>query len=233
MKLKEIITFLEDKIPVDLALEFDHIGLMGDYNLNSDINSIKIFMDLLPEYDSFNENTLIITHHPPLFTPQTPTYTIHSNWDIIDGGANEALAEALELNVDDYFDNTTRIGRICKSEYTFKELEEIILNSFEEIRIVNRLDPERKLEKIGVISGFGLKNPDYIKLAKEKEVEVLISGDLCQETAILAKNLQITLIDLKHHESEVPGLFKLSSLLKELNINVEIINMNPIETVIK
>ncbi len=233
MKLKEIIAFLEDKIPVDLALEFHRVGLMRDYNLNSDINSIKIFMDLLPEYDSFNENTLIITHHPPLFTPQTPTYTIHSNWDIIDGGANEALAEALELNVDDYFDNTTRIGRICKSEYTFKELEEIILNSFEEIRIVNRLDPERKLEKIGVISGFGLKNPDYIKLAKEKEVEVLISGDLCQETAILAKNLQITLIDLKHHESEVPGLCKLSSLLKELDINVEIINMNPIETVIK
>ena len=61
MKLKKIIAFLEEKIPVNLALEFDKVGLMGNYNLDSDINSIKIFMDLLPEYDSFNENTLIIT----------------------------------------------------------------------------------------------------------------------------------------------------------------------------
>ena len=190
-------------------------------------------MDLLPEYDSFNENTLIITHHPPLFTPKTPTYTIHSNWDIIDGGANETLAEILKLEVNDYFDTTTKIGRICKSEYTFKELEEIILDNFEEIKIVNRLDSEKKLEDIGVISGFGLKNPEYIELAKEKKLDALISGDLCQETAILAKNLQITLIDLGHHESEVPGLIRLSNLVEELDIDVEIINIKPIKTVIK
>ena len=233
MKLKKIIAFLEEKIPVNLALEFDKVGLMGNYNLDSDINSIKIFMDLLPEYDSFNENTLIITHHPPLFTPKTPTYTIHSNWDIIDGGANETLAEILKLEVNDYFDTTTKIGRICKSEYTFKELEEIILDNFEEIKIVNRLDSEKKLEDIGVISGFGLKNPEYIELAKEKKLYALISGDLCQETAILAKNLQITLIDLGHHESEVPGLIRLSNLVEELDIDVEIINIKPIKTVIK
>lgn len=233
MKLKKIIAFLEEKIPVNLALEFDKVGLMGNYNLDSDINSIKIFMDLLPEYDSFNENTLIITHHPPLFTPKTPTYTIHSNWDIIDGGANETLAEILKLEVNDYFDTTTKIGRICKSEYTFKELEEIILDNFEKIKIVNRLDSEKKLEDIGVISGFGLKNPEYIELAKEKKLDALISGDLCQETAILAKNLQITLIDLGHHESEVPGLIRLSNLVEELDIDVEIINIKPIKTVIK
>ena len=57
--------------------------------------------------DNNNENTLIITHHPPLFTPKTPTYTIHSNWDIIDGGANEALANTLKLEVIDYFDKKT------------------------------------------------------------------------------------------------------------------------------
>ena len=33
---------LEEKIPVNLALEFDKVGLMGNYNLDSDINSIKI-----------------------------------------------------------------------------------------------------------------------------------------------------------------------------------------------
>ena len=76
---------------------------------------------------------------------------------------------------------------------------------------------------------FGLKNQEYIKLAKEKKLDALISGDLCQETAILAKNLQITLIDLGHHESEVPGLYQLAKLMNELNLDIEVIDKKPIE----
>ena len=227
MKLKEIISFLEEKVPTNLALDFDNVGLMGDYDLDSQINSIKIFMDLTPDFDNFNDNTLIITHHPPIFTPKTPTYTIHSNWDIIDGGANEALCETLKLDVIDYFDDKTHIGRVCKSNHSLKET---VLENFKNIRIVNNFDDHKNL-KVGVISGFGLKNPDYIKLAKKKDLDVLISSDLCQETAILAKNLNITLIDLGHHESEVPGLYELEKVINELNIDVEIIDKNPIEVI--
>lgn len=229
MKLKEIIEFLDEKVPEKLALDFDNIGLMGEYDMNVDIDSVKIFMDLWPEDDNFNDHTLIITHHPPYFKPETATYTIHSNWDIIDGGANEALAETLKLDVMDYFDSKTNIGRICKTDCTFKELKERVLNNFENVRVVNRLDDETEINLIAVISGFGLKNPEYIKLAKEKKLDVLISGDLCHDTAILAKNMQVTLIDLGHHESEVPGLYKLAKLLEELNIKTEVIDRKPIE----
>ena len=229
MKLKEIIEFLDKNIPENLALPFDNVGLMGKYDLDLDIDSIKIFMDLLPQYDEFDDHTLIVTHHPPLFEPKTPTYTIHSNWDIIDEGANDALAETLKLTVVDYFDKKTNIGRICKSNYTFKKLKEAILDNFENARAVNTIDDEKEMKNIGIISGFGLKNPEYIKLAKNQNLDLLISGDLCQETAILAKNLQITLIDLGHHESEVPGLYKLANLLNELNIAIEIIDKKPIE----
>ena len=229
MKLKEIIEFLDKNIPENLALPFDNVGLMGKYDLDLDIDSIKIFMDLLPQYDEFDDHTLIVTHHPPLFEPKTPTYTIHSNWDIIDEGANDALAETLKLTVVDYFDKKTNIGRICKSNYTFKKLKEAILDNFENARAVNTIDDEKEMKNIGIISGFGLKNPEYIKLAKNQNLDLLISGDLCQETAILAKNLQITLIDLGHHESEVPGLYRLSNLLNEMNIDIEVIDKKPIE----
>ena len=229
MKLKEIIGFLNEKIPETLALDFDDVGLMGNYDLELDISSIKIFMDLLPEDDDFNDGTLVITHHPPLFEPETPTYTIHSNWDIIDGGANEALAETLKLNVADYFDDKTKIGRICKSDYIFEELKEIISDNFNNARIVNVPDNVKEVGKIGIISGFGLKNPEYVNLARQKNLDLLISGDLCQETAILAKNLEMTLIDLGHHESEVPGLYKLEELIGEMGIDVEIVDKNPIQ----
>ena len=186
-------------------------------------------MDLLPEDDLTYENTLIITHHPPLFIPKTPTYTIHSNWDIIDGGANEALANILNLKVIDYFDDSTKIGRICKSNQTFIELKRTILDNFRNARIVNNLDDEKIIKNIGVISGFGLKNPEFIKLAKNKNLDILISGDLTQQTAILAKNLKITVIDLNHHESEVPGLYVLKDTLSELNIKMKVIDKKPIE----
>lgn len=229
MKLKEIIEFLDEKIPESLALSTDEVGLKNDYDLSQDISTIKIFMDLLIEDDLDYEDTLIITHHSPLFSPKTPTFTIHSNWDIIDGGANDALANALNLQVIDYFDEDTHIGRICKSNQKFRELKKTILDNFSNVRIVNKPDDEKIIKNIGVISGFGLKNPEYVTLAKNKNLDILISGDLTQQTAILARNLDITLIDLNHHESEVPGLYALKDSLSELDINIEIISKKPIE----
>lgn len=231
MKLKAIIEFLEKEIPKELALPNDNVGLQEDYNLNQEIKQIKIYMDLIPEFDEYCENTLNITHHPPLFKPKNPTYTIHSNWDIIIGGANEALANTLNLKVIDYFDCETRIGRICKSNYNFLQLKKIIFKNFKTARIVNKLNDEEKIEKIAIISGFGLKNPNYIKLAKNKNLNIIISGDLTHESAILAKNLGITLIDLGHHESEIPGLIYLKKLIDKLNIDNEIINEPPIEVI--
>ena len=186
-------------------------------------------MDLIPESDEFCENTLVITHHPPLFKPKIPTYTIHSNWDIIIGGANEALADTLNLKIIDYFDSETRIGRICKSNYNFLQLKEMILKNFKNVQIVNKLNDDEEIEKIAIISGFGLKNPNFIKLAKNKNLSILISGDLTHESAILAKNLGITLIDLGHHESEIPGLVYLKKIIDELNMDIEIIDEKPIE----
>ena len=231
MKLKDIIEFLESEIPNELAIQGDNIGLQDNYDLDIEINSIEIYMDLFPEDDEFLENTLIITHHPPLFKPKTPTYTIHSNWDIIKGGANESLANTLNLEVIDYFDDETKIGRICKSDYTFSQLKEIVLNNFESPRIVNSLNNIDKANKIGIISGFGLKNPNYIKLAKSKNLDILISGDLTQETAVLAKNLNIALIDLGHHSSEVPGLHRLKRTIQKINVPCEVIDKNPVEKI--
>ena len=141
------------------------------------------------------------------------------------------LAKALDLEVIDYFDDNTKIGRVCKADEKFTELKSNILMKFKNARIVNDTDDERTIRNVGIISGFGLKNPDYIKLAKAKNLDVLISGDLTHETAILAKNLKITLIDLTHHESEVSGLYALENIIKELDINTEVIDKNPIEVI--
>lgn len=229
MKLKEIIEFLDNEIPQELALSSDNIGLMGNYDLNQKITSIKIFMDLYPQDDIYPSQTLIITHHPPLFCPKTPTFTIHSNWDIIEGGANEALADTLNLKVIESFDKSTNIGRICEANLSYKELKEIILTNFNEFNIANKPDENKIIRKVAIISGFGLKKPNYIKLAKKSNLDMIISGDMTQETAILAINLNLTLIDLGHHSSEIPGLYYLKNLIGKLDIECEIINKIPME----
>ncbi len=229
MKLRKIIEFIESKVPKSLTLKSDEVGFKTDYDLDRNITSIMIYMDLLLEDDLDYDNTLIITHHPPLFIPKTPTYTLHSNWDIIEGGANDALANILKLDVVDYFDSNTKIGRICNANQKFSKLKENILDNFSDVRIVNKLDDDKLIEKVGIISGFGLKNSKYIQYSQHKNLDVLISGDLTQETAILAKTLGITLIDLNHHESEIPGLYALGELLKELDIDIEVIDKKPIE----
>ena len=91
------------------------------------------------------------------------------------------------------------------------------------------MDDEKLIKRVGIISGFGLKNPEYINLSKSKDLDILISGDLTQQTAILAKNLGVTLVDLNHHESEIPGLYALADVLKELDIDIEVIDKKPIE----
>lgn len=229
MMLKEITDFIDEKIPPELALKTDDIGFKGDYDLSEQITSIKIYMDLFKEDDNEDDGTLIITHHPPLFIPKTPTYTVHSNWDIIDGGASDELAKTLKLEVYDCLDPETNIGRICKTEMKFLEMKNIILDNFSNVRIANRPDDEKTIKKIGIISGFGLKNPDYILLSKDKKLDMLISGDMTQETAVLAKNIGITLIDLNHHESEIAGLNALANIISELNIKTEVIDKKPIE----
>ena len=67
MLLKDICKLIESKIPLKYALSSDKIGFADEYDLDLEINSVKVLMDLFKEDDDeFNEKTLIITHHPPM-----------------------------------------------------------------------------------------------------------------------------------------------------------------------
>ena len=46
---------IEKKIPKTLALDSDEVGFKREYDLEQDITSIKIYMDLLPENDVYTE----------------------------------------------------------------------------------------------------------------------------------------------------------------------------------
>ena len=227
MFANDIFNIIDELVPRKFALENDKIGYFGKTFDNSDIKNIKVMMDLFPDDDlEFNRDELVITHHPPLFMPKTPTYVVHSNWDIINGGSNDALAYYLGLKPISIFHKQTGIGRICSST---KTLDQFLAYKFgpENIRLVHDGDFDKMLRKIAIVSGYGLSNKEFIKLAKDRSVDALLSGDLNHANAVLAKKLGVTLIDISHHIIELPGLFALTELLKrneDIDIPVEMVD---------
>jgi len=176
------------------------------------------------DYEKYD---LLILHHPPVVKPVIPSYVIHSNWDIILGGACDALADSLNIEVHDVFDSKLKLGRIGTLKDRSVRLpdfcefvkERLGLNT---IRVVN-FDENVEIDKICIISGFGL-NPKYIEMAHEKGANVFLSGDLTHPGAIIAKNSGLVLIDASHHATEMPGLHRLRDLISEIGVDTEIID---------
>lgn len=115
----EVISLFEKMYPKHLAMEGDKIGLQIG-TLNKKISHVLIALDVtmgvIEEAIEKGAN-LIIAHHPLIFSPlkhiQTESiygkmleacikhdiaiYAAHTNVDIAEGGVNDMLAEALEL----------------------------------------------------------------------------------------------------------------------------------------
>ncbi|HMD53949.1 MAG TPA: Nif3-like dinuclear metal center hexameric protein [Phycisphaerae bacterium] len=121
--LAEVCGYLEQIAPLNLAEDWDKVGLISAPARPAFIDRIMVTLDLTPSVrdqaiqDSIN---LLICYHPPLFKPlehlraggRTPgalavelaqqgvwIYSPHTALDAAEGGTNDALAAALNLKV--------------------------------------------------------------------------------------------------------------------------------------
>ena len=140
MFANDIFNIIDKLVPRKYALENDRVGYFGKTFDNLDIKNIKILMDLFPDDDlKFSTGDLVISHHPPLFMPKTPTYVVHSNWDIVNGGSNDSLAYYLGLKPISIFHKQSGIGRICSSTKTLDQFLALVCYKFgpENVRLVH------------------------------------------------------------------------------------------------
>ncbi|MBI2844903.1 MAG: Nif3-like dinuclear metal center hexameric protein [Armatimonadetes bacterium] len=121
MKLREVIRDLEEIAPPGLVDEGDKIGLQVG-NVESDATRVLVAVDPTPAVvdAAVHEGAdLLICHHPLIYTPLEslaagePTqdrliklisagvalYVMHTNYDSVEGGVNDALAETLGVDV--------------------------------------------------------------------------------------------------------------------------------------
>ncbi len=226
MLASELFKLIEKKVPPNLAVANDKIGYLGMEDPNElEINKVQVLLDLPPDHDpTYSDADLVICHHPPIYQPEFPVYVIHSNWDVVKGGANDALAESLKLEVLDVLDKKTGIGRICYTSTTMEDFIQKITNSLpvHHINMINS-PPQKTVEKIGLVAGFGLSNSEYIKLAQDNHVDLFLSGDMIHETALLAGYLGVSVLDATHYATEIPGIIKLCKLVSDLVMETQLI----------
>lgn len=118
--IKDFIQVYESFAPTNLKMGKDPIGLHFGHP-ESEITKVMTTLDVRPEVvqEAIENNVnFIVAHHPPIFKPVTnfneadpqqkmyadiirhniAVYASHTNLDVVEGGMNDWLAEALKLN---------------------------------------------------------------------------------------------------------------------------------------
>jgi len=230
LTVKDVIKFLEEKFPPSLAYDWDNVGLqIGD--TNREVKKVMVALDATtPVIDEAISKgvDLIITHHPFIFSPlksidlkmpqgksiqkliknDIAIYTMHTNYDIAPGGMNDVLAERIGLQDIKTFamiDDIHGLGRIGKLENAM-DIESFSDNLYDQldpyIGVISNVECENieNIETVAVIGGSGGK---HIHDAKAAGADVLITGDVTYHTAIDAKAIGLTLLDIGHYTEAI------------------------------
>lgn len=230
MKIKEFINKFEKIIPNNLALSFDNVGLLIGSE-EHEITGIYICLDInddIIEYVRRKNINTIISHHPIIFNSlkrvvddktvskkimKCVCYGInviayHTNLDAVVNGMNDKLVdmlnfeykniEILELN---NVDNKCGIGRILNLK---KSLD--IMFIIDEIKKKFNIDKikfvdsgNNEINKVCVINGSG---NSMIKNCFDKNIDLVITGDITYHTAFESIENKVSLIDMGHFNSE-------------------------------
>ena len=137
MKLNEITKVLEQIAPLELAEEWDNVGLLaGDYEQN--IKRVMLTIDMTAEMlaeAKANRIDLMLAYHPPIWDAikkvvagqgasallheairaNIAIYAMHTALDSVGGGVNDVLAEIVGIESPQVLDQSTpTTGKVCK-----------------------------------------------------------------------------------------------------------------------
>ena len=243
MNAKEIVEFIENFAPKELAIEGDNVGLQVGDNLDKEVKKLGIALD--PSLSVIKKAKkekvdFLFTHHPLLKDPiknftgiiykklkilmknDIILYSAHTNLDICKNGLNDALVELYNLkDAQPLYENG--LGRIGIFEGSFEQFLDITKKYLNKNPTVVKSKDVEDNFKLAVLSGYGLSQ-SAIKYVSEK-ADVYLSGDLTHHSKILAEELGLVVVDATHYSTEVYGLNKFKEYLS-LNLDVEIVSLD-------
>lgn len=219
--VNDILSFLADKAPVEMALGFDNVGLLVGRR-SKEVRRVLIALDITDEVigEAMDINAdLIISHHPLFFELKTVSdqswaaeraltlaesgiaaICMHTNLDAAAGGVNDALITALGAASTEVLDPKSQIGRIGVLPKSVS-MEKFLWN-VKNVLQANGLryhDAEVPVCRIAVCGGSGGGD---IHLAHAAGCDTYVTADIKYDQFLEAKHLGMNLIDADHFCTE-------------------------------
>ncbi len=230
IKCGDIVKFMEDFAPPELAESWDNVGLMiGDFD--SEIKKILVALDVNDDVicEAISENAdLIITHHPFIFggikninsgsamgkriikliKNNIAVYSAHTNLDIVKNGTNDELAKIIGfqktsvlIKSDDGVNGLGRIGELAQ-ETRFIDFVNQLKIKLKLDRVTITGDKNKVIKKVALCTGQ-CSGAEYMTEAKKACCDVYVTGDLRYHEAQFANNIDLCVVDVTHYGSEV------------------------------
>ena len=223
MRIVEIYNYLDAISPFALQEKWDNSGLIVG-NLEDKFDDVYISLDLdLEMLKKVKKNSLIITHHPLIFSPlkslNDDSYSTKILKILI---KNDIALISMHTNIDKTHLNSyvakNILGFDCKEDgdfilsanvnYTFTELTTLLKEklNLQTLKVVN---PKENITSLSLTTGAGMSLLSNIK------TDCFLTGDIKYHEAMDAKVRDICLIDIGHYESEIHFITLLHSLIEK------------------
>ena len=210
MKVQNIYKFLNDLSPFDLQEKWDNAGLLVG-SFDDEIKKVYISIDLDEQLvDGIEENSLIITHHPLIFSglkrvnydsystkllqklikKDIALISMHTNIDKTHLN-KYVVSEVLGLKLE----NTDEFISYASVNMEFNDLVKYISKKLN-LKTTKTVRCNDFIKNVAIVTGSGMS------LINEVKADCFLTGDIKYHDAMEAKARGISLIDIRHYESE-------------------------------
>ena len=231
---RDIMTFVEQTAPLELAEEWDNVGLLVG-NGEGKVERIMLCLDITTaavEEALEKKADLIVTHHPVIFKGLKRlidgegkghllytlirnginVYAAHTNLDFAVSGVNTQLAASIGLKgVESLGEGPGKTG-ILNTQVNLDDFIKQIKNSLNVpfVRVVGKAD--HGVKKVAVFCG---SFDDNLEVVMKSNVDVLVTGDVKYHTALDAREAGLCIVDAGHFNTEKIVLPEMENALKD------------------
>lgn len=223
MKVRDIYEVLNSISPFELQEKWDNSGLLVG-NLDDSFENLYFSMDLdLELVKTLKANSLVITHHPLIFSGlKRVNYDTYSTKILKELIKKDITLISMHTNIDKTHLNRFVVEEIL--EFKIENQNEFIANciinmSFEDL--LKHLNKKLNLKNIKFvktknnIKTLAICTGSAMSLIDEVKADCFITGDIKYHDAMEAKARGLSLIDIRHYESENYFNILLEKLLEE------------------
>ena len=228
MTIEDIYSFLDELSPFEIQEKWDNSGLIVG-SFSQEITKIVLSIDLDEKLiDSLDENTLLITHHPLIFSglkqldfDKYPSNLLHKM--IRKNISNIAMHTNFDItHLNDYVATEILGYEIVKKDgfIAYLDVNEDFdtfaakVSSAFKLPIVKSVKCNEAVKRVAFTTGSGCS------LIPQIEADCFLTGDIKYHDAMQAKSINLSLIDIGHYESEHFFAQILAKHLKFLGLEV-------------